>query len=240
MNIQHSIKLARHRVAQALETIDAGETLSGLAQRHYGDQSLWPLIAVHNNLTTPHSIHYLKQGNELKIPPKRALNSREKRLYQDYMNEFYPKKNKPQSRPQNTKKDTSNIQSLKYHQKLRTNPLLKEEAAKQLGLTDISKVSGFILKYPECNFLHPKLASILFELSKTSLTKYIRITEAFPATVNHMSRTHFNGQAADFTISDPQQADEISKFLKDKGLKVLNEYENRFSHSTAGHIHTSL
>lgn len=241
--IKQSIKSAKNSISKALiclaksETIDSGETLSGLAQKHYGDQSLWPLIAIENQMLTPQQAHLIPLGKQIKIPTKRPLNNREQNLLDQYK-EKYHSSNKKQDF--NFKQQTSpNSQNLDYHQKLRKNILLKEQKANELGLVDISN-SGFILKYPDCNYLDPKLVSILTQLSKSHLTDYIRITEAFPAISKHTSRTHFNGQAADFTISDPKYSDQIVKFLKSKGFKALNEYRISTRFTQGGHIHISL
>ena len=245
---KQSIKLAQQQISKALsrlattETIDSGETLSGFAKKYYGNPSLWPLIALQNGFTTPQSAHLIPKGKEIQIPNKRALNPAEEKLLAEYNNQYgYSGGKKEVDQPQISFEDTSpNMQSLRYHFKLRQNPLMKEQAAQKLGLIDISNVKGFIIKHKDCNFLHPNLVSILHEVSNSPLTEYVRITEAFPATSRHTSETHFIGKAADFTISDPKQADRIARFLENKGLRVLNEYKVDTKHRTGGHIHVSL
>lgn len=242
-NLENAILTARESInsqlakyaEQKTHTVTSGETLSGIAGKYYQDTNLWPLIAAANNYKTLDQIHNLQIGKQLIIPPKRNLNSLEKNIQSGYQKQFQSTKDKITFRS-----DSQQAKSLMFHKKMLSNSLLRDQQAKELGLVSLKGVPGIVLKYPQAPYVHPKLAAILSEATSLPFLNQIRITEAFPATVMHMSSTHFNGQAVDLTIPDPRYAPILTKWFKQKGLRALNEYSSGSKYKTAGHIHISL
>lgn len=81
------IRYARLKVQQLLakfaersHIVQSGDTLSEMAGTYYGDWQLWPLIWSANGRPSPEN---LPIGTTMSIPPKRALNSEEKKALKE-------------------------------------------------------------------------------------------------------------------------------------------------------------
>ena len=62
------VDMSQQEQAQAEEyKVVAGDSLSKLAEKYYGDRALWPILARENNIANPNIIHV---DSTLKIPSK--------------------------------------------------------------------------------------------------------------------------------------------------------------------------
>jgi LysM repeat protein len=190
-------------------TVRPGDTLSFIAQDFYGNTALWPIIAEANNIKTEQEIRSLEIGRVLDIPTERELSPEEK-----------------SRRIANPKPAFFNPQD---KQKI-------EEFTKQQKLEDLSKKSSIVLKHSNSKHCDERISKALDSLS-SKMGKPIRVTEAFPPTSMHQSRSHYDGRAVDITLPDPRYADQVCQFLRQQGLKALNEYKVDTKYKTGGHIH---
>lgn len=111
------------------------------------------------------------------------------------------------------------------------------KSPKELGLIDLSK----FVRVKEHNtnpFAHPAFVELISNISNNADFKFWRVTEAYPPTVKHRSKTHYNGKAIDFTLKDPRLADTVVAWINSQGsFWALNEYKVKTKFQTGGHIH---
>jgi hypothetical protein len=116
-----------------------------------------------------------------------------------------------------------------------SNPYGKDlqQQVKEMGLVSLQGVAS-IKNHP---YAHPKIRELCEKLVGAG-AQLEMITEAYPPTIKHLTRGHSNGKAIDFTIKDPKYADSVVAFIKNQpGFKAVNEYKQKFSTTTGGHIH---
>jgi len=215
-------------------TVQSGDSLSALAKKFYGDINLWPVLVSANKISNPDLIQV---GQKLNIPSKRSLSPEEGIYLQEYKQK--KKEVKPDTHKHEVSLDskTKPHQDHQYHQQMIKNPLLREAEIERLGLVDLSEIPGVIAKHSYSKHAHPRFVDAMQEALKLPYIERLRVTEAFPATVKHKTRAHYNGQAIDLTISNPKYADQLCDFFKKRGFSCLNEYKYDTEYKTGGHIH---
>jgi len=100
-----------------------------------------------------------------------------------------------------------------------------------------------ISKYFECKdgkYAHKAYIKLLKKVNHLKNVKIWRITEAYPATVRHSSKGHYNGKDIDLTIRNSRNASKVCKFInKQSNFRCLNEYKKRTKYWNGNHLHIS-
>lgn len=108
-----------------------------------------------------------------------------------------------------------------------------------------AKISDLRVKSPEA-YAGGETSQSLLNVAKTIQDKLggdLTYFSAFNDTYeNRIGTAHREGRALDFTISDPSKSTQIADMVRGiPGIKfVLDEYKNRQSSTTGGHIHAEI